>query len=130
MAASLSSAPLFRAFPLSDARVIVDGIPERVRIVLLGESTHGTEQFYRTRVEATKRLIEERGFSAIVFEADWPFMEAANDYIHSRRATPFPDGVAAFPSWMWRNQATIELFDWCKALPPSKIPDLFGMDCE
>ncbi len=59
---------------------------------ITGESTHGTEEFYTNRAAMTKRLIEERGFSAIVFEADFPFMECCNEYIRGRRATPFPDG--------------------------------------
>ena len=62
-------------FDLDSAASIVDGIPLDRRIVLLGESTHGTEEFYRTRVAITKRLIEERGFTAVVFEGDWPFFE-------------------------------------------------------
>ncbi len=53
----------FRSFPLESAKVIVDCIPADRRMVLLGESTHGTEEFYRTRAEVTKRLIEERGFT-------------------------------------------------------------------
>ena len=44
--------------------------------MLLGESTHGTEEFYRVREAVTKRLIEERGFTAVLFEADWPAMQA------------------------------------------------------
>jgi erythromycin esterase-like protein len=119
----------FQSFPLDRARAIVDGIPEDRRIVLLGESTHGTEEFYRTRVEITKRLVEERGFTAVVFEADWPFMEAASEYTRSRRATPFPDGPARFPAWMWRNQCMVEFFDWCRRQPPARVPELFGMDC-
>jgi erythromycin esterase-like protein len=53
------------AFSLADARRAVDAIPPDRRLVLLGESTHGSEEFYRVRVEMTKRLIEERGFEAV-----------------------------------------------------------------
>ena len=109
----------FGTFDMSDARAIVDGIPDDRRIVLLGESTHGTEEFYRTRAEVTKRLIEERGFTAVCFEADFPYMKAAEKYIRGERATPFPlDGEGGrFPVWMWGNQCMSEWFDWCKDSP-------------
>ena len=55
--------------------------PAPASVVLLGECTHGTEEFYKLRAEITKVLCETRGFSAVVFEADWPTMEQANDYI-------------------------------------------------
>jgi erythromycin esterase-like protein/ubiquitin-protein ligase len=117
------------SFPLTEGRAIVDGIPDDRRIVLLGESTHGTEEFYTLRAEATKRLILERGFTAVVFEADFPLMEAANEYVQGRRAEPFPDGRARFPSWMWRNKCMVDFLDWAKRLPPAQVPQLFGMDC-
>eukprot|EP00605_Chrysophyceae_sp_TOSAG23-4_P002009 GSChrysophyteH1.ASY1.ANO1.2224.1 assembled CDS len=98
---------------MENAQSIVDSIPDGKRIVLLGESTHGTEEFYRTRAEITKRLVDERGFTAVVFEADWPLMRSANDYTHS---------------------VMVEFFDWCKErhsllLQSKKSPELFGMDC-
>ena len=63
------------------------------------------------------------------FEADFPLMDSCNEYAHGRKATPFPDGPAAFPSWMWRNQCTVDLLEWAKALPPATCPELFGIDC-
>ena len=113
---------------LENARALVDGIPVDRKIVLLGESTHGTEEYYRTRVEITKRLVIERGFTAVVFEADWPTMERSNEYIHGQRASPFDDAVR-FPRWMWANQQMVEFYEWCKELPPSQTPDIFGADC-
>ena len=61
---------MFAKFPMERAKEVVDGIPEDRRVVLLGESTHGTEEFYRIREAVTKRLVEERGFTAVLFEAD------------------------------------------------------------
>ena len=116
-------APVVATFPLSRAAYIVDSIPLDRRVVLLGESTHGTQQFYKTRAEVTKRLISERGFSVVVFEADWPLMQCANEYIHGRRGTPFPDEVR-FPSWMWRNEVTHDLLSWCRQ--QQHPPDVFG----
>ena len=78
--------------------------------------------------QITKRLVEERGFRAIVFEADWPFMEAANEFVHRRRATPFPDKIG-FPEWMWHNQCMKEFFAWAQRQEPARTPELFGMDC-
>ena len=119
----------FVTFSVETSRAVVDGIPSDRRVVLLGESTHGTEEFYQIRAEVTKRLITERGFTAVVFEADWPFMEAANEYAHGRRMTPFLDGEARFPSWMWQNQCMVDFFMWCKRQAPATTPYLFGMDC-
>jgi len=125
--AGAAGSPLF-SFALDRARAIVDAIPEDRRIVLLGESTHGTEEYYRVRAEVTRRLVEERGFRAVCFEADWPYMQAANDFVHGRRATPFP-AEERFPTWMWRNEVTVQLFEALKRLPPALTPDLFGLDC-
>ncbi len=77
----------------------------------------------------TKRLVEERGFTCVAFEADFPLMDAANEFAHGRRATPFPDGPAGFPAWMWRNQCFIDLLEWAKARPLAQCPELFGIDC-
>ena len=82
------AASAFGAFELERASELVDGIPPDRSIVLLGESTHGTEEFYRVRSAVTRRLVEERGFSAVVFEADWPLMQAADEYVHRRRQLP------------------------------------------
>ena len=113
-------------FEALDAGSIVDAIPEEATIVLLGECTHGTEEFYVQRAEITKRLIETRGFDTVLFEADHPFMEHVNDYVHHRRSAPFPAAVR-FPEWMWQNAAFLEFAEWCKG--KSKPPLLFGMDC-
>ena len=117
-------------FDLDSAASIVDGIPLDRRIVLLGESTHGTEEFYRTRVAITKRLIEERGFTAVVFEGDWPFFETVAKYAKGKTQNPSPyPAKEIFPPWMWRNQCMKEFFDWCKLRSDEKTPELFGMDC-
>jgi erythromycin esterase-like protein len=71
------------------------------RVVLLGESTHGTAEFYNLRAAITRRLIEEKGFNLVAFEADWPDMERVNDYIHGRADAW--SGFDRFPEWMWRN---------------------------
>jgi len=74
------------------------------RIVLLGEASHGTSEFYRARAAITRRLIEQYGFTIVAVEADWPDTAAIDRYVrHSPHqpmgSTPF----TRFPTWMWRN---------------------------
>ena len=74
------------------------------RVVLLGESSHGTSEFYRARAAITRRLIDEHGFSIVAVEADWPDAAMIDRHIRHKRpeamtARPF----ARFPTWMWRN---------------------------
>src|SRR4051794_37137473 len=72
------------------------------RVVLLGESSHGTSEFYRARAAITRWLIEHRGFTVVALEADWP--DARSLDAHVRRREP-PLGAAQafgrFPTWMW-----------------------------
>jgi erythromycin esterase-like protein len=89
------------------------------RFVLLGEASHGTHDFYRERGQITKRLIVEKGFSAVAVEADWPDAYRVNRYV--RGAGTDPDGSAAlggfkrFPTWMWRNAEVLEFIEWLRA---------------
>jgi erythromycin esterase-like protein len=77
------------------------------RFVLLGEATHGTHEFYRERAAITRRLIEEKGFDAVVLEADWADAYRANEFVHGRSqyqtAEQSLSGFTRFPKWMWRN---------------------------
>lgn len=77
------------------------------RFVLLGEASHGTHEFYHERALITRRLIEEKGFTAVAVEADWPDAYRVNRYV--RGASDDVYGIEAladfrrFPAWMWRN---------------------------
>jgi erythromycin esterase-like protein len=77
------------------------------RIVLLGEASHGTHEFYAHRADLTERLITERGFGGLALEADWPPVARVCRYV--RCVSDDPDAEAAladfrrFPRWMWRN---------------------------
>ena len=80
------------------------------KVVLLGEASHGTDEFYRARTAITERLIREHGFTVVAVEADWPDAARIDAYIRGLEAlpstdTPFP----RFPSWMWRNRAVEDL---------------------
>jgi protein-L-isoaspartate(D-aspartate) O-methyltransferase len=97
----------------------IDALLERIgdaRVVLLGEATHGTSEFYRMRMRITQELILRRGFRAVAVEADWPDASAVDRYVRGKPArarqwTPF----ARFPTWMWRNAETHQLIEWLRA---------------
>lgn len=113
----------------------LDAIGER-RVVLLGEATHGTAEFYRIRGEITRRLIEERGFAAVALEADFPDAARAGRYAKGEGSDP--DANAAllsfdrFPLWMWRNRAFAETLEALRAVNAPRRPreraGVFGLD--
>ncbi|MDX1584800.1 MAG: erythromycin esterase family protein [Thermoanaerobaculia bacterium] len=86
------------------------------RIVLLGEASHGTHEFYLHRAEITKRLITEKGFRTVAVEADWPDAYRVNRFVRGIGT----DGSALeslrnferFPTWMWRNEDVLKLVGW------------------
>ncbi len=88
------------------------------RFCLLGEATHGTHEFYRERAEITKRLIIEKGFTAIAVEADWPDAFRVNRYVRGlgddQNADEALGGFKRFPTWMWRNTVVLEFVDWLR----------------
>jgi erythromycin esterase-like protein len=85
------------------------------RVVLLGEATHGTSEFYRARAEITKHLIQHHGFTIVAVEADWPDASHVDTYIRGRERPVAPkQPFRRFPTWMWRNEETRALVDWLK----------------
>jgi protein-L-isoaspartate(D-aspartate) O-methyltransferase len=97
----------------------VDALVDRIgdaRVVLLGESTHGTSEFYRMRARITQALVD-RGFDFVAVEADWPDAARIDTYVLGDRPrspvgfTPF----ARFPTWMWRNQEVHDFIGWLRA---------------
>jgi putative phosphoribosyl transferase len=108
------------------------------RFTLLGEASHGTHEFYHERAQITKRLIEEKGFTAVAVEADWPDAYRVNRYV--RGVSDDADAVAAladfrrFPSWMWRNTDVVEFVEWLRvyndALPAGLLIDLLTSEEE
>jgi erythromycin esterase-like protein len=88
------------------------------RFCLLGEATHGTHEFYRERAEITKRLIKEKGFTAIAVEADWPDAFRVNRYVRGlgddRNADEALSGFKRFPTWMWRNTVVVDFVEWLR----------------
>ena len=88
------------------------------RIVLLGEASHGTHEFYRERARITKRLIAEHGFTAVAVEGDWPDAYRVNRYIRGAREDADAEealrGFRRFPTWMWRNADVLDMVGWLR----------------
>ena len=84
------------------------------RVVLLGESSHGTAEFYQARAAITRRLVERHGFRLLAFEADWPDAAAVNRHVRGRESGGGRI-FQRFPTWMWRNTEVAVLVDWLKA---------------
>jgi len=105
------------------------------RVVLLGEASHGTSEFYRARARLTQRLIAQHGFSIVAVEADWP--DAAAVDRHVRQRAPVADMASAepfsrFPTWMWRNTEVAAFVAWLHShnasQPASRQAGFFGLD--
>jgi erythromycin esterase-like protein len=104
--------------------------------VLLGEGSHGTHDFYHERAEITKRLITEKGFSAVAAEADWPDAYRVNRYVRGESDDGDADaalsGFERFPTWMWRNTVVLDFVEWLRDTNSSRTPHdrtgFYGMD--
>ncbi|GFG50305.1 hypothetical protein MAGR_17460 [Mycolicibacterium agri] len=100
-------------------RAVLDEIVGDARVVLIGESSHGTAEFYRARAEITKWLIEEKGFCAVAAEADWPDAYRVNRYVRGLGQDASADDALKsferFPAWMWRNTVVREFVEWLHA---------------
>jgi erythromycin esterase-like protein len=87
-------------------------------IVMLGEASHGTHEFYKLRAEITMRLIAERGFMAVLIEGDWPDSARVDAYVRGRgddgSAEEALRGFERFPQWMWRNSVVVEFVEWLR----------------
>lgn len=103
------------------------------RVVLLGEASHGTSEFYRARAAITQRLIERHGFSAVAFEADWPDMAAVDRHVRSKPHQPMAvPPFSRFPTWMWRNAEFEAFVRWARthnaSLAPEQRVAFYGLD--
>jgi protein-L-isoaspartate(D-aspartate) O-methyltransferase len=103
------------------------------RVVLLGEASHGTSEFYRARAAITRRLIEEHGFTVVAVEADWPDAAAVDRYLRHRPGRPGAEPpFQRFPTWMWRNTDVDAFIDWLRAhndkIPAERRAGFYGLD--
>lgn len=103
------------------------------RVVLIGEASHGTSEFYRMRARITRRLIEEKGFNIVAAEADWPDAARIDNYVRHRDIPPTEwETFGRFPTWMWRNEEVREFVNWLhahnKAKPYEARTGFYGLD--
>ncbi|WP_374582770.1 erythromycin esterase family protein [Pseudoduganella sp.] len=106
-------------------------------LVLLGEATHGTREFYQLRAEISRRLVVDKGFDAIAVEADWPDALRVSRYVqHSgddMSADQALSGFKRFPQWMWRNHEIVGLVNWLRehnlhVASPARRCGFYGLD--
>jgi erythromycin esterase-like protein len=103
------------------------------RVVLLGEASHGTSEFYRARAAITRWLVERRGFSIVALEADWPDARVLDARVrHRPRPAGAKDAFARFPTWMWRNREFDQFLEWLadhnRLRPASARAGIYGLD--
>lgn len=112
------------------------GLLERIgdsRLVLLGEASHGTSEFYRARQRITRALIEEKGFDFVAIEGDWPDVARIDHYIrHAEYPQSEWTAFARFPAWMWRNKDVAGFVDWLREHNADREPSarvaFYGLD--
>lgn len=127
------------AVPLSSEKnysSLLDKIGDS-RFVLIGEATHGTQEFYQARIEITQQLIEKKNFMAVAIEGDWPDAYRIHRYIQGagneggwKKAL---DDFKRFPTWMWRNTTLPPFLKWLRnyndqLVSPSKKIGFYGLD--
>jgi erythromycin esterase-like protein len=107
------------------------------RVVLIGEATHGSHDFYLERARITQRLIEDHGFTVVAVEADWPDAYRVNRYVmglsNDRSADEALADFQRFPTWMWRNTEVVQFVDWLrdrndKISDPLRMARFHGLD--
>jgi erythromycin esterase-like protein len=106
------------------------------QVVLLGEASHGTHEFYHERARITRRLIEEEGFAAVAVEADWPDAYRVNRWVRGRSddrdAFEALGDFERFPRWMWRNRDVLQFVDWLHRhnaeQPEDRRAGFYGLD--
>jgi erythromycin esterase-like protein len=106
------------------------------RLVLIGEASHGTHEFYRIRAGLTRALIARKGFTQVMVEADWPDAWRANRWVRGEAEETGADAALGaftrFPRWMWRNRDVVAFLEWMRAhnerQPPSARVGFYGLD--
>jgi protein-L-isoaspartate(D-aspartate) O-methyltransferase len=103
------------------------------RVVLLGEATHGTSEFYKMRELISRELIEKKGFTFVGIEGDWPDAARVDHYVrHFEYPASEWTAFARFPTWMWRNREFRSFVDWLRhhntELNPEQRVAFYGLD--
>ncbi len=87
------------------------------RFVLIGDSTHGSHEFYLERINISKRLITEHNFTLIAIEGNWPHVNRLNQYIQSRvsiTAMQVMESFTQYPDWLWNNKEMLDFIQWLR----------------
>jgi erythromycin esterase-like protein len=114
---------------------LIDAVGDS-RVVLIGEASHGTEEFYRVRADLTAALIQQKSFNVVAVEADWPDAYRANRWARlvsdDRDAAGALGNFRRFPRWMWRNDVVVAFLEWLREFNRGRALDervgLYGLD--
>src|SRR3970282_1895209 len=121
----------------------IDGDVERLldvvgdaKLVLIGEASHGTHEFYRVRADITRALISTPAFNLVAVEADWPDAYRANRWVRlvgsDASAHEALSDFMRFPRWMWRNWVVVDFLrgvrDWTAGRPERARTGFYGLD--
>ena len=117
------------------SQLVLDTIGDAA-LVLLGEASHGTHEFYRLRAELTRVLIECKGFNLVAVEADWPDAYRVNRWVRAASADRTPEEALGdfqrFPRWMWRNRDVVDFLTWLRGHNDTREPaarvGFYGLD--
>src|SRR5688572_14996546 len=120
----------------ADLGSLLDRVKD-ARVVLLGEASHGTHEYYTWRAEITERLVEEHGFSFVAVEGDWPDCYRVNRFVKGYTDAPSDarEALGAFrrwPTWMWANEEVADLAAWMRGRnagrPDAEKVGFYGLD--
>jgi erythromycin esterase-like protein len=113
---------------ISEATPVRHGVPSDealsdlvgdAHVVLIGEASHGTREFYAARAAITRTLIAQKGFAAVAVEADWPDAYRVNRFVRGHGPDTTAEeslrGFERFPAWMWRNTEVLDFVGWLRA---------------
>jgi erythromycin esterase len=101
------------------------------KVVMLGESTHGTSEFYRIRDRLTRILLGLEGFSFVAFEGDWPELSRLHRYVRhgkGRSARAVMQGFRRWPNWMWANREMADFIEGLRHSEPLRSAGVHGLD--
>ena len=139
MVTHTDTAPADLALPLQDDADL-DPLLDRIgdaRFVLVGEASHGTHEFYDWRARVTRRLIEEKGFSFVAVEGDWPDCYAVSCCVTGAPPAPSDprevlESFDRWPTWMWANREVLDFTRWLRehnlARPEDERVGFYGLD--
>ena len=117
-----SAAEPFGSIETADLKSLLARIGD-ARVVLIGEASHGTSEFYRMRDRISRALIETKGFNFVAIEGDWPDAARIDHYVRHREYRPSEwTAFSRFPIWMWRNNEVRAFVDWLRSYNAAQKP--------